>query len=131
NMIIIIQDGIIIGYREMLEGVYSSSNNGKNYIDFSPNQILYVDLGLYGPGGINDPRSILEEAVKPYNQLNAIEDAITMYRIAWGTEKLVFKIDTGQMPKAKAEKHMADQAKVLSRRVDYNTGTGEITNAGR
>jgi len=35
------------------------------------------------------------------------------------------------MPKPKAEKHMKDQAKLLSRRVDYNTGTGEVANVGR
>jgi len=133
NMVIIIQDGIIIGYRQMLEGVYATTGktSGKNFVDFSPNQIIYVDLGLYGPGGINDPRSPLEPAIKPFNQLNAIEDSITMYRIQWGSEKLVFKIDTGMMPKPKAEKHMKDQAKLLSRRIDYNTATGEVTNFGR
>lgn len=133
NMIIIVQDGLVVGYRQMLEGVYTSASQtgGKNYIDFSPNQILYADLNMFGPGGINDPRSPLEPAVKPFNQLNTIEDSITMYRIQWGSEKLVFKIDTGMMPKPKAEKHMKDQAKVFSRRVDYNTSTGEITNGGR
>lgn len=133
NMIIVVQDGLIVGYRQMLEGVYTSASQtgGKNYIDFSPNQILYADLDMFGPGNINDPRSPLEFAVKPFNQLNAIEDSITMYRIQWGSEKLIFKIDTGLMPKPKAEKHMKDQAKIFSRRVDYNTGTGEITNAGR
>jgi hypothetical protein len=117
----------------MLEGTYTvnSKSAGKNYIDFSPNQILYADLGMYGPGGINDPRSPLEAAVKPFNQLNTIEDSITMYRIQWGSEKLVFKIDTGMMPKPKAEKFMKDQAKLFSRKVDYNTSTGEITNNGR
>jgi hypothetical protein len=133
NIIIIVQDGIILGYRQMLEGTFTSGGNtgGKNFIDFSPNQILYVDLGLFGPGGINDPRSPIEPAVKPFNQLNAIEDAVTMYRIQWGSEKMMFKIDTGMMPKPKAEKHMKDQAKLLSRRIDYNTGTGEITNMGK
>jgi len=132
NIVIIIQDGLILGYRQMLEGtVGTGGNSGKNYIDFSPNQILYVDVGMYGPGGINDPRSPLEPAIKPFNQLNCIEDAITMYRIQWGSEKMVFTIDTGTMPKPKAEKHMKDQAKILSRRVDYNTGTGEVTNFGR
>ena len=132
NIVIIIQDGLILGYRQMLEGTVDKvGNGGKNYIDFSPNQILYVDLGMYGPGGINDPRSPLEPAIKPFNQLNCIEDAITMYRIQWGSEKMVFTIDTGTMPKPKAEKHMKDQAKLLSRRVDYNTGTGEVTNFGR
>lgn len=133
NMIIVIQDGMIVGYRQMLEGTYTAAteNGGKNYIDYSPNQILYADLNMFGPGGVNDPRSPLESAVKPFNQLNAIEDSITMYRIQWGSEKIVFKIDTGMMPKPKAEKHMKDQAKLLSRRVDYNTATGEITNFGR
>jgi hypothetical protein len=133
NVIIVVQDGMIIGYRQMLEGVYSaaSQTGGKNYIDFSPNQILYADLNMFGPGGINDPRSPLESAIKPFNQLNTIEDSITMYRIQWGSEKLVFSIDTGSMPKPKAEKHIKDQAKLFSRKVDYNTATGEVMNNGR
>ena len=86
---------------------------------------------MYGPGGINDIRGPLEPAIKPFNQLNAIEDSVVMYRIQWGSEKLVFKIDTGMMPKAKAEKHMKEQAKLLSRRPDYNSVTGEISNNGK
>jgi hypothetical protein len=35
------------------------------------------------------------------------------------------------MPKPKAEKYMKDQAKLFSRHIDYNTGTGEVTNFGR
>ena len=64
NMIIVVQDGFIVGYRQMLEGVYTSAmkTGGRNYIDFSPNQILYADLNQFGPGGINDPRSPLEPA---------------------------------------------------------------------
>jgi hypothetical protein len=134
NMIVIIQEGVIIGYRQMLDGQYSRSNPAeKNYIDFSPNQVLYSDLGseYHGPGGINDPFSVLEEATKDFNRLNAVEDAVVMYRVQWGSEKLVFKIDTGMMNAAKSEKHMSDQSKVLSRRVDYNTSTGEIANYGR
>jgi hypothetical protein len=133
NMIIINQGGIILGYRQMIEGAFADSGktSGRNYVDFSPNQILYVDLRLYGPGGINDPRSILEPAIKPFNQLNCIEDSIVMYRIQWGSEKLVFNIDVNMMPTAKAQKHIKDQAKVLSRKIDYNTSTGEVTNNGR
>lgn len=130
NMIIIIQNGLVVGYRQMLEGSYAPTlqTGGKNFIDYSPQQILYSDLNMYGPGGINDPRSPLEIAVKPFNQLNTIEDSVTMYRIQWGSEKLLFKIDTGEMPKTKAEAHMKAQAKLLSRRVDYNGTTGEVVN---
>ena len=133
NIIVIVQDNLIIGYRQMLDGAYNQSvkTGGKNYIDFSPNQILFVDLNIYGRGGVNDPRSIIEPAMKPFNQLNTIEDSVVMYRVLWGSEKLVLKVDTSGMPKQLAEKHMKDQAKVFSRKIDYNTLTGEITNFGR
>jgi len=131
HMIIVVQDNLIIGYRQMLTGAVAASNtNGKNYIDFSPNQILYSSLGMTGPGGVNDPRSILEPAMKPYNQLNTIEDSVVMYRVLWGSEKLVLKVDVSGMTKATAEKFMKDQAKMFSRRMDYNTMTGEVTNFG-
>lgn len=134
NMLVIIYQGEIIGYRQMLEGNYASDARratGKNYIDYSPNQILYASLGLNGPGLDNDPYGILEDAVKTYNQLNAIEDAVTMYRIAWGSEKLVFKVDVTNMPKKFAESHIREQKNELSRRIDYNTSSGEVTSSGR
>jgi hypothetical protein len=132
NMIIAVQNGTIIGYRQMLVGDYGNPNpadNGKGYRDFDPKQILYCDLGEHfrGPGGINDPRSIMEAAIKPYHQLNTIEDSVVTYRILWGSEKLLFKIDTGDMPKHKAERHMKEQEKILSRRIDYDTTTGMIS----
>lgn len=130
NMIVIIQNNLVVGYRQMLEGSYAPTlqTGGKNFIDYSPQQILYADLNMYGPGGINDPRSPLEVAVKPFNQLNTIEDSVTMYRIQWGSERLIFKIDTGDMPPQKAQKHMKDQAKIFNRRIDYNPTTGEVMN---
>jgi len=131
NMIVVVQDNFIIGYRQMLTGAVSMQTGGKNYIDYSPNQVIYASLGMLGPGGVNDPRSILEPAVKPYNQLNTIEDSVVMYRILWGSEKLVLKVDTSGMPKDKAEKFMKDQAKMFSRKIDYNSLTGEVTNFGK
>lgn len=131
NMVVIIQDGVIAGYRQMMEGIYATNSGGKNFVDFSVNQILFCDLEMYGPGGINDPRGPLEVAMKPFNQLNAIEDAVTMYRIQWGNERLAFYLDMSGMAPKLAEKRMKDQMKLLSHRVDYDTGTGSITNYGR
>lgn len=131
NMVIIVQDNLIIGYRQMLTGQVNLQKGGKNYIDFSPNQILYASLGMTGPGGINDPRSILEPAMKPYNQLNTIEDSVVMYRVLWGSEKLLMKVDVSGMTKPQAEKFMKDQSKMFSRKLDYNSLTGEITNFGK
>lgn len=131
NMVIIYQNNLIIGFRQMLSGAAYAQTGGKNYIDYSPNQILYASLGMYGPGGINDTRSVLEPAMKPYNQLNTIEDSVVMYRVLWGSEKLMMKIDTSGMNRMQAEKFMKDQAKQFSRHLDYNPMTGEITNFGK
>ena len=54
-----------------------------------------------------------------------------MYRVLWGSEKLMLKVDTSGMTKDKAEKYMKDQAKIFSRKLDYNSMTGEITNFGK
>ena len=129
NMIVIVQDNLIIGYRQMLTGTYAHTS--KNYIDYSPNQILFLSLDLYGPGGVNDPRSILEPAVKAHNQLNTIEDSVVMYRVLWGSEKMVLKVDIAGQPKPQAEATMKEQAKMFSRQIDYNSTTGEITNWGK
>lgn len=134
NMIVVVFEGEVIGYRQMLEGTYAADirrGQGQNFIDFSPNQILHVDLGIHGPGGINDPHGILETAVKVYNQVNMLEDSILMYRVAWGSEKLVFKIDVGEMPKKQAEAYINDQKNEFSRRVEYNRDTGDIQGAPR
>ena len=131
NMFIVIQNNLIIGFRQMLTGAASVRAGGRNYIDYSPNQILYASVGMCGPGGINDPRSVLEPAMKPYNQLNTIEDSVVMYRVLWGSEKMIMKIDTAGMNKMQAEKFMKDQAKQFSRHLDYNPMTGEITNFGK
>lgn len=131
NMIVVCQNNLIIGFRQMLTGAQFSQTDGKNYIDYSPNQILYASLGKFGPGGINDTRSIIEPAMKPYNQLNTIEDSVVMYRVLWGSEKLMMKIDTSGMNRMQAEKFMKDQAKQFSRHLDYNPMTGEVTNFGK
>jgi len=40
----------------------------------------------------------IERARKPYVQLSYLEDAIVIYRLVRAPERLIFDIDTGNMP---------------------------------
>lgn len=46
---------------------------------------------------------------------------------AAGSEKLMLKIETGSMSKKRAGNYIKKQAKVFSRKLDYNSLTGEVT----
>jgi len=48
----------------------------------------------------------LEVARRAYKQLSLIEDSIVVYRLVRAPERLVFKVDVGNMPAPKAEAYM-------------------------
>ena len=70
--------------------------------------------------------SYLNKAYIPLNQLNNIEDALLIYRIARAPERRVFYIDTGQLPKSKAETYMKEVVRQLRNKVEYDPSTGKI-----
>ena len=49
---------------------------------------------------------ILANAHRPYRQLSLIEDATIIYMLVRAPERLVFNIDTGNLPPAKSEQYM-------------------------
>ena len=133
-MVVVVNRGVIVGYRQYRSGGLGDSTNGtyytgkgSDYIDYGPNQILFWDYESYGPGGLNDPLSFLDRARKVSNQLSNIEDAIVRYRILRGHEKRVFKIDISDVPPAKAEQYMRRQQQALNRKLYYSPVDGEIS----
>ena len=52
--------------------------------------------------------SYLHKAIKALNQLRMIEDSIVIYRLSRASEKRLFYIDVGNLPKIKAEQYMRD-----------------------
>jgi len=75
------------------------------FIPMDENQIVYVSSGIY-----DENRTfvlpILENARRAYRQLSLIEDAIVIYRMVRAPERLVFNVDTGNMPPPKAEAYL-------------------------
>jgi len=73
-------------------------------------------------------QGIIEQKVKAlFGLFHEMEDSLFLYSNPRDdSEKRVWVINTGSMPKPKAEKFMKEQARKLRRRVDYNTKTGEV-----
>jgi hypothetical protein len=55
-----------------------------------------------------------------------IEDSIVIYRLSRASEKRLFYIDVGNLPKIKAEQYMRDVMNRYRNKLVYNADTGEI-----
>jgi hypothetical protein len=89
------------------------------------------DSIVHAHSGLLDPRrkmvvSHLHKAIKPYNQLRMIEDAVVIYRIARAPERRIFYVDVGNLPKMKAEQYLRDTMTKFKNRLVYDANTGEV-----
>ena len=73
--------------------------------------------------------SYLHPAIKPLNQLRMLEDATVIYTLTRAPERRVFYIDVGNLPKSKAEQYLRDMMVRHKNKLQYNSQTGEITDA--
>lgn len=92
---------------------------------------LSKDSVVFCPSGLVDRNrgmiiGYLDKAIKPFNNLRAMEDALIVYRIARAPERRIFYVDVGQMPKIKAEQYLRDMMNRYRNKIDYNPTTGEI-----
>lgn len=72
--------------------------------------------------------SYLHKAIKPLNQLRMVEDATVIYRLSRAPERRVFYIDTGNLPKIKAEQYVRDIMVQYRNKMVYDSSTGEVRN---
>lgn len=74
-------------------------------IPMEKKQLTYVNSGIW-----NEDKTMklpfIENARRAYKQLSMIEDSIVIYRLVRAPERLVFKVDVGNMPTDKAEQFM-------------------------
>jgi len=96
-------------------------------IMFEPAQIGFINYGIYGATKLNI-LGYLEKAKVPYNQLKLLETSVVIYRLIRSPERLVFKIDTGAMPRDKAMKFVEKIKQSFIKKQSYNPQTGSLTN---
>ena len=99
--------------------------NNNTIIEIPSDNIIEMNSGLMD-NRHNIWISYLNKAYIPLNQLNNIEDALLIYRIARAPERRVFYIDTGQLSKSKAETYMKEVIRQLRNKVEYDPSTGKI-----
>jgi hypothetical protein len=73
--------------------------------------------------------SYLHSSIKPLNQLRMLEDATIIYTLTRAPERRIFYIDVGNLPKSKAEQYLRDMMIRHKNKLQYNSSTGEITDA--
>jgi hypothetical protein len=96
-------------------------------IVFYPEQISHIDYGIY-QGSKKNVQGYLEKAKQPFNQLKLLETSVVIYRIVKAPERLVFRIDTGAMPRDKSLKFVEKVRKNLSQKVEFDTKSGTMKN---
>jgi len=90
-------------------------------------QICYANSGLW-----NEDHTIrlpyIENSRRAYKQLTLVEDSIIIYRLVRAPERLVFKVDVGNMPVPKAEEYVRKLMQQYWTRKNYDSAQGRTTN---
>lgn len=109
------------------------TNNRVNAPSNTPTKGVRIakDSILHCTSGVSDTAnkmmlSHLHKAIRPLNQLRALEDATVIYRISRAPERRIFYIDVGNLPKVKAEQYLRDIMTKYKNRLVYDASTGEI-----
>src|SRR5210317_2010459 len=122
NMLTVVDE--FVEYYLFNEKGVSGTTSGTG-IKIAPDTIAFCPSGLIDQNK-NIVLSYLHKAIKPTNQLRMIEDAAVIYRIARAPERRIFKIDVGNLPKAKAESYLRDVMARYRNKLVYDASTGEI-----
>lgn len=109
-------------------GDKGSAQSGTSGYKISKDSIARVTSGL-----LNENNSLvlsyLHTSIKPLNQLRMLEDATIIYTLTRAPERRIFYIDVGNLPKSKAEQYLRDMMVRHKNKLQYNSSTGEITDA--
>lgn len=106
----------------------SSATQGTQGYKIAKDSVARVTSGL-----MNETNSLvlsyLHPAIKPLNQLRMLEDATVIYTLTRAPERRIFYIDVGNLPKSKAEQYLRDMMVRHKNKLQYNSSTGEISDA--
>ena len=91
--------------------------------------IVHITSGIVDEMTATKVQSHLHKAIKPLNQLRALEDSALIYRISRAPERRVFYVDTGGMPRQRAEQHVREMMVKFKNKLIYDQTTGEIKDA--
>lgn len=114
-------------------GIHKTAGTGSVGAGTNSEKYLTEDSVVYVPSGQVDQQtgiviSALHCAIKTANNLRIMEDAAMIYRLARAPERRVFYVDTGNLPKAKAEQYVKKLANEHRVSAAYDSTTGQLRN---
>lgn len=89
------------------------------------NQVAYAHYGVFGRNSL-DVIGYLETAVRAYNQLRGLEDAIIVYRMARAPQRRIWNVEVGKMGAARVAEYMQRIMSRYRRKSVYNPSSGEV-----
>lgn len=105
----------------------TTSQAQEELIPLDRNQVTYIHSGLW-----NEDNTIrlpyIENSRRAYKQLSLVEDSIIIYRLVRAPERLVFKVDVGNMPVPKAEEYVRKLMQQYWSRKNFDSSQNRTTN---
>ena len=122
-------NGLVASY--VGRSVAYDPNNPQNivkmsYVPYHPNEVFYVSSGNWDPSG-EYVVPFIERARKRYIQLSYLEDAIIIYRLVRAPERLIFTVDTSNMPAPAAEQHLRNLQQAYWKTKTFDINVNDIT----
>lgn len=113
------------GFNNKAAGTSDFSRSDASGLKISKDSIVHCTSGLTNING-DLIVGYLHKAIKPLNQLKAMEDSLVIYRISRAPERRIFYIDVGNLPKMKAEQYLRDMMTRYKNKLVYDASTGEV-----
>lgn len=107
-------------------GFISGSGASNMGVRIAKDSIIYVTSGLLDAKRAT-VLSWLQKSIRPLNQLRMLEDAAVIYRVTRAPERRIFYIDTGTLPKLKAEQYLKSIMSQYRNKMTYSSTTGELS----
>lgn len=124
--LVIYEEGVATGYIQDPRMI--DLNSTGEIKRFTTDQVSYSDYGQWGVNR-NDVRGHLDAAVRPLNQLRAIEDALTVTRINRAPERRLWNVYIGRANDAKANAMVNDVRNKYRKTMTIDPDTGMITSS--
>lgn len=120
---------MVMGYTEYY--IYSDSAGNKSSVNDQIGLKIASDSIIAITSGLMDAKrsivlSYLHKGIRPLNVLRQMEDATVIYKLSRSSEKRIFYVDVGNLPKMKAEQYLRDLMTKYKNKVVLNAQTGEI-----
>ena len=114
-----------VGYTPTQSSLHTSASAASKAVKLSKDSVAYVTSGLVDRNR-QTILSYLHKAIKSLNQLRMIEDSLVIYRLSRSSEKRIFYIDIGGLPRNQAEQYMKDVMNRYRNKLIYDQSTGEV-----